>query len=119
MGIYTIGANSDRIGIQGANAVILSGNCRQFGGSNKGEVAGIEKEQQPAALEVIQTYFDLFPTVIGRSAKVRRVFFQAETVSPGNNSVFCIRHRANLLFLSAISYEDRQSGVTLEAYLPP
>jgi hypothetical protein len=45
----TVGADGKYIYIQRLEFLVSDGNCRQFGRSNKGEVAGIETDQEPVA----------------------------------------------------------------------
>jgi len=74
MGEPAIGADSQEFCAQGLEFRILGGNCRYFGGSNKGKIAGIKAQHQPFPLKIRQ--LDILKTLFdkGRGLEVRGRF---------------------------------------------
>jgi len=52
----TVGAEGQNLHIHFPEHIVFGGNCRQFGGSDKGEIPGIKTEHNPFAFIVGQAY---------------------------------------------------------------
>ena len=65
-GKAAVGADRENLHAHLLDFWVLDGNCRQFGGSNKGEVAGVEAQDHPLAVVVRQ--LDVLETAIHEAA---------------------------------------------------
>jgi hypothetical protein len=66
-----VDADGQNFGPQGLDLVVLGGNCRQFRGSFKGEIPGVEREHHPFAFVIRQLHLFDFATDLGVGLKIQ------------------------------------------------
>jgi hypothetical protein len=74
MGEGAIDADGQNLGVQILDFFVFEGNCRQFGGSDKGEIPGIEIEHHPLAAVIRQLDGLDFSLHVALGDEVRRGF---------------------------------------------
>jgi len=74
MGVDAVRADGENLSVQRKKLLMNSGDRRQLGRSDEGEIAGIEKQDDPASPVIFQTDLlnGLIRIVIGFSSKMRR-----------------------------------------------
>jgi hypothetical protein len=85
VGIYAVSADRNSGGAKVSQTGVNVGNCRQFGGSDKGEVAGIKEYEQPVTEKVPPVDLNFPAPVIRRRGKVRGPLLQMKALA-GNAS---------------------------------
>jgi hypothetical protein len=74
VGEGAIDADGQNLGAQGLDFLVFEGNCRQFGGSDKGEIPGIEIEHHPLAAVIRQVNGLDFSLDVALGGEFRRRF---------------------------------------------